>query len=266
MADLGPLPEVPSDGTYPPLESDPVLVAQGFSLVEARSNESFLRTASAIDYLLNGADRVLFTDIPQNVLAAAPWLCDNNPFHSLGRRASIGYGLVLGTSPNTTQIDEERLRRIAFQYGELRRISYTTHWRREDPTTELAPGSSSDHQLSVESGLTDSASSELSASLGAKIPIGWAEIGAKLTGCLKRQITITEEIKWSTTIHLDNKNPSCQRSRRFAIWYPVKTVLVEALEFDATKVFTRQLFEWKLISRTNFAPKTTAANTTSGWC
>lgn len=248
-----------SDGTDPPLESDPMLLKQGFSLVEARSFESFKQTGMAIHYVIGGGTRVAGTDIPQDVLVAGHWVSANNPFGSLGPVAY--HEVLMGGGPKSIALNKvDTWRRIALEHGELRRISLTQHWRRDD-ITELAAGTATNYGTRIETGLTVSASQQLSASLGLRVPIGdWVgvELGAKLKGCLNRDIVITQKTQVDRTVMLDNRNPKPWTPTRFAVWHLVETVLVHFLNFDLTKVPS---FEWKLISRTLF--EKTVVNTTS---
>jgi hypothetical protein len=248
-----------SDGTDPPLESDPTLVERGFSLVGARSFESFKQTGMAIHYVLGGATRVAGTDIPEDVLETGSWVSDNNPFGSLGPAAY--HEVLMGGGPKSIALNKvDEWRRIALEHGELRRISLTQHWRRDD-VTQLAPGTATNYGTHIETGLTISASEQLSASLGLKVPIGgWVgvELGAKLKGWLNKDIAITQKTREDRTVFLDNRNPKLWTATRFAVWHLVETVWVHFLNFDLTKV---PRFEWKLISRTPF--EKTVVNTTS---
>jgi hypothetical protein len=293
MAELGPPPRFGPDGSDPPLESDPVLLAGGFTFVEATSDRE--RAWEALYYLLFSDQAPYFAHIRSKGIRfgrrpdefefedARRWASANNPFGSdsakvyldffleasTDREWQTKYGYKLYDRPDRKPDPEkDRRRRIARQYGELRRISYGAHWRRENPVSQLAPGTSFEKRIRIETGLTTSASQKLSASLGAKAPIGWVELGAKLTGCLNRSITITQQTLLETTHRLTNDSAS-GRDIRFALWHPIETIWVAALTMSENpdpqeRETVSEILAWKLISCTSFATRSsTAVNITS---
>lgn len=244
MAGLGDPPEFLRDGSWPPVESDPVLLATGFRFVEGGGEAMNALVANDSD------------DLPEDLQDA--------------RRYALLWDLSLqkGDWP-------------FHGYRELRRISYMSHWRREDPVSQLAPGTSFQKTVRFETGLTTSESEELlrsleasesqglSGSLGAKVPIGWAEVGAKLGASinrnleaklsqyLNRSITITSKSFLETIVALTNDSAS-GTYRRFALWHPVETMSVDVLDI----AFLGTLC-WMPLSRASFAAPSSSINMTS---
>lgn len=232
MPQLGPPPEFPADGTPPPLESDRVLIARGFTTADGPP-EAIRMVAR------DGGDAPEFAE-------ARSWVWNNmrSKLPSVWPEAEDIFRAKL----RAMGIDERKyMAEInkgvdSRKNGELRRISYTSHWRREDPISQLAPGMSFEQRIRVETGLTRTMSKKLSASLGSKVPV--ADLEAKLTGCLNTSITLSSQTLVENSFKLPNDS---QNNRRFALWHTVKTVSVEALVYESRSL------QWKLLTRTSFA-------------
>lgn len=233
MPQLAPPPEFLPDGSPPPLESDPVLSARGFTSSDGRPEA--IRVIAR-----DSSDEPEFAEarawVWQNMRSKLPFVAPEAEHIFRARLRAAG----IDDRKYMAEVEKGRNSR---KNGQLRRISYTSHWRRQDPTSQLAPGMSFEKTVRVETGLTRTDSKTLSASLGATVPV--ADLEAKLTGCLNTVITLTNQTSEETTYKLSND--SSENNRRFALWHTVETVLVEALIYESRSL------RWKLLARTSFA-------------
>jgi hypothetical protein len=238
VAGLGPPPEFLSDGSWPPLESDSVLLAEAFTFVEGGCEAMNALLASDHDNLPADLRRARAEAVFQDFAAE--------------RHQHESWWPSRGCN-------------------EIRRITYKSHWRREDPVSQLAPGTSSEKRVRLETGLAASESEQLlasleasqshglSGSLGAKIPTGFAEVGAKLGASvnrnleaklkqyLQKNIAITARSSLERTVSLTNDSAS-KKYRLFALWHPVETISVDVLDIKLLGTLC-----WMPLSRTCFA-------------
>jgi hypothetical protein len=230
---LGDPPQVPSDGKNPPLETYPVLLApQGLIIVD-------------------GSDKTL-----QRFLKCRL----SSPIHKDLRDA--WFWALAPEDDGRRRFDPRAARgkpRAEGRNGGLRRITNTGFWRRE-PVVILPPGASKKVSTWCHSGMTDTQSQKLSASVGVKVPIGFVELGAKLTGSLNRTVTVTEEVKREIVDELHNNS---NRTRRYAVWHRIERIQVEALvspasTADASNTGTdgrnTYSFGWKTIADESYEP------------
>lgn len=78
-----------------------------------------------------------------------------------------------------------------YQRVELRRLTLSWRWIRNDPLTVLSPGTEVIEEVVIECGLSQEKSRELSASLGLPISTPIGTLSANLAARLNQKITLT---------------------------------------------------------------------------
>lgn len=139
---------------------------------------------------------------------------------------------------------QRRGRRLAVpDQPELRRVVYSTRWRRQDPVVQLPPGSTHEATHSISTGLTVERSLTLADSLGLGISGGGVGVQARLSSELTRKFGFSLEItaREETQRKLILSNQSDVRYRRFALWHIDHRITVSALEIPAQRELTRGL-------------------------
>jgi len=147
--DIGPPPEFARDGTPPPIASEPAEIARWdlnqslFLMIE--NNLAMARLGDRISGETS-------TSVSRGILAMIP----ATAVHFQERRAIRALLHARGAS----QLDWEEVG------GWRLHTVYTQYWRREDPTTQLPPGGSTEITVSLRVGLSEEHVREVATSLG----------------------------------------------------------------------------------------------------
>jgi hypothetical protein len=99
-----------------------------------------------------------------------------------------------------------------------RRALHWRYWARDDPITTAAPGASFSKSLSVKVGLSQSTARELCAAFGVQ---GLEQVSAKFS--VTTTLALEQEVTRSVTL---------EGGRRYAIWHPVRRIIVEERRND----------------------------------
>jgi hypothetical protein len=150
----------------------------------------------------------------------------------------------------------DRLKVFYPRLTSLRRVQYCAYWEREDPVTQLAPGSSTKVTRKITVGLSTTAAAELSSSLG--VDSGTTSV-VKLNATMQRKfsesVTICEQSE--VTKELALINDKTETYRLYAIWHPVREVRVERLVLEAT------LPTWAFVQKTSYVPQGVVSTTSA---
>jgi hypothetical protein len=208
--DIGPPPEFGRDGTPPPIASDPVEIARWdldqtlFQVIE--NGLTMARLAERI-----GGDNDASTG---RLLVGLALL---TPSHFQEKKAIKRLLQARGASHlNWEEVGGWKLHAL-----------YTHFWQREDPTTQLPPGTSTEITLSLRVGLSQEHVHEVATSLGVS---GKGSNPLGLSGQLSEKSAV--KISLSTEKQVTRKviltNPSHDMYRLFALWHVVHRLLLIA--------------------------------------
>jgi hypothetical protein len=115
---------------------------------------------------------------------------------------------------------------------ELRRVVYAARWQRQDPVTQLPPGSTLEVTHSVTAGLTVERSQTLAKSLGLNIGENAPGIQARLSSQLNEEfglrLDITTQEERARNLTLTNQN--ADHYRLFALWHVDQRITIDALD------------------------------------
>jgi hypothetical protein len=214
--DIGPPPEFGRDGSPPPLLSAPVNIAD-WNLDE--SVAEFLHPRKT-----------------EEILSGMPLLAD----------FLVAFGRLTGILPerqakkmpqeNTREATTmKRVRRETERVGLNPRMVrnwqlYAVHdkfWQREDPVTQLPPGSSSEITVSLLIGISEERATELARSLGVTGTVPHVGISSTLSDKASSKIAVSREREVTRKIILTN--PQDRTYRRLAIWHVVHRVSLVAM-------------------------------------
>ena len=225
--DIGPPPEFGRDGTPPPITSNPVEIARW------------------------DLKQTLFTMI-ENGLAT------QRLAERIEGPADAGVGRLLATIPLVASIhfqEKKAIKRLLQARGashlkweevggwKLHTV-YTHYWQREDPTTQLPPGTTTEITLSLRVGLSQEHVHEVATSLGVS---GKGSNPLGLSGQLSEKSTM--KIALSTEKQVTRKviltNPSNDMYRLFALWHVVhRLLLIATPESEPEKALVCQVTEF----------------------
>jgi hypothetical protein len=204
---LGCPPEFGSDGSWPPVSSEPVLVADKTFVVGVDGPDLQHVTSRFV-----GMGRAAAAG--SGALAAAALL------------GPIGLGLGAGYVALTAGRKKRRHR--PEPEHEVRQLIYSQLWRRDDPIVQLPPGTTQETTYTVTTGIEQSRTRELSQSLGLKTgsPVALSgSLGTKFG----LQLTLRAEETRADTLRL--QNTGTEKYRRFARWSVVHRL--DVLRFSA---------------------------------
>lgn len=222
--DIGPPPEFGSDGSPPPLTSVPISIAD-WSL--NKSVKQFLWPG--VDGPYPGLIRALDLSVKAATRPAVEVIINNFRRH----RAK---------SASRKNIDEEAaemrwtsfLRELDNSHLTLHDVTgWQTHalhdqfWQREDPVTQLSPGSTSEITMSLRTGISQERATELARSLGVKGTMPYVGISAALSDKASSKIVVSQEREVIRKITLTN--PRDHTYRRLAIWHVVHRISIVAV-------------------------------------
>ena len=136
------------------------------------------------------------------------------------------------------------LRRKGLSDGEMRArfatyVCLRQFWVREDPPTQLSPGTSSEVELSYRVGLTRSQAKEIANAVG--ISLGFGE-HLTLTGqsSAKSSVAITFAVDRTVTRRIKLSNPMDRTYRLIALWHIYCQILRMADDSDSARQLHRQ--------------------------
>ncbi|MGY1639461.1 hypothetical protein ACI78V_22670 [Geodermatophilus sp. SYSU D00742] len=110
---------------------------------------------------------------------------------------------------------------------EVRRVQLYKRWVREDPVTQLAPGSSATKEARLTVGLSDDVTQEISGKLGL------SDLGAELSSKLTQTSTATEQHEYSRGVTLDSPEGV---SRKYAVWHVEGVIKVDVLGYKGSQM------------------------------
>jgi hypothetical protein len=227
--DIGPPPEFGRDGTPPPIASNPVEIARWdlnqtlFTMVE-----NGLAAARLADRIEGGASAGL-----GRAFLAVPFMVR---VHFQEKKAIQSWLQVRGASHlNWEKVGGWKLHAV-----------YTHSWQREDPTTQLPPGGTTEITLSLRVGLSQEHLHEVATSLGVSgqggNPLG---LSSQLSEKSSMKIALSTEKQVTRKVILTN--PSNDMYRLFALWHVVHRLLLIATprsESDPEKELVCQVTEF----------------------
>jgi len=214
-------PEFGRDGSPPPITSTPVKIAD-WSL-----NKSVAKFVWAESY----------ADKHDPSLRLFPIVATALFFGTLGRFGPFGRR---GTKRSREDVAARETREMY-----IRRLIESSHltwrevekwqmyalhdhfWQREDPVTQLPPGSTSEITMSLRIGISEEHATELARSLGVKGAVPHAGISAALSDKASSKIAVSQESEAIRKITLTN--PRDRTYRRLAIWHVVHRVSIVAM-------------------------------------
>lgn len=255
------VPEFGGDGTDPPIRSQSTTVSQEFftrtvdrgpthvdplrlimRVVEPAPE--FEEAREWIRQNLSSRDRPSHGELPTTALAlglgagvvggvaGTVLACAGGPI-----------GFVVGAAAYGAQImRRERMERKLIFGGEpagkrileLRRFRYSKRWLRDEPVSQLAPGTKVTKASKVTLGLSSAATRGLATSMGL-VGIGTAHLNAQLSGHLSQTVTLGEQREVTETLSLENYQSG--HYRRVAVWHVEDEIRVEALDATGDRLF-----------------------------
>jgi hypothetical protein len=229
---LGPPPEFSSDGTPPPVFSDPMIVATwGFSIDTASSELSDVKPARVNYWPRTGTVGAVALLSPVLVPAAA---------------AAVGAKLLARRGSQRAAPVRESVKSTAER--EPRQLVYSQRWRRDDPIVQLPPGVTSEKSYTVTTGIEHSRTREISQSLGMNTasPV---EFSASLGSKFGLQLTIKSEETETSTLKLANDASDCYRL--FARWSVVHRLEVVTAEDPLRALATAEIVDADSVNLTS---------------
>jgi hypothetical protein len=226
--DIGPPPEFGRDGTPPPIASNPVEIAR-WDLNE--SLFGIIENGLATARLSNRID-INSTGVGSGLVALALLV----PSHFKERKTIKRLLQARGAS----HLDWEKVGNWKLH------TVYTHFWQREDPTTQLPPGGTTEITLSLRVGLSQEHVHEVATSLGVSgkggNPLG---LSGQLSEKSAMKIALSTEKQVTRKVILTN--PSNDMYRLFALWHVVHRLLLIATprsESDPEKELVCQVTEF----------------------
>lgn len=252
-------PEFGSDGTDPPIRSQSTTVSQEFfTCTVCRAPDQvdplqlIMRVVEPVpdfedarEWLcqnLSSQDRSVNSELPNAALALGAGViggvagtvltCSGGPI-----------GLVVGAAAYGAQImRREHMERKEYFGGEptgkrileLRRLQYSKRWLRDEPVSQLAPGTRAAKAARVTLGLSSAATRELATSMGLG-GISTAHLSAQLSGRLSQTVTLSEQREVTETLTLENHQAG--HYRRVAVWHVEDEIRVEVLGATGDRLF-----------------------------
>lgn len=109
---------------------------------------------------------------------------------------------------------------------------YESFWRREDPITQLAPGTSDEHTVTLRMGISKEHAREVARSLGVTGKGRLSGLSAQLSDKTSTKVTLSQEKEEAHKVILTN--PFNDRYYRIAIWHVAYKLSIAAVreEFD----------------------------------
>jgi hypothetical protein len=200
---LGDPPAFGSAGAWPPLESQPVVIAS--AVFQANLYPGGRRTR---EY----RDAVAHSSSLNPLLARVIWQ-SASLISSPSEEFPLTVLSLMGMKPKDT--------------SEFRQVVYSQAWRRDDPIVQLPPGATHKQSYSITSGISEAETSRLARSLGLKIGKTGA-LTAELSNKFGIATTINEQRTVTNTVTLSNSGG--QAYRRYARWLVRHEITVHQLE------------------------------------
>ena len=254
MVDWGSPPEFGSKGQPPPLTSKMSLAREAFFL-NARKYKEAVGAVSTLAYLDEPSDEMkpahdwLWSKKGSDSLryAEKPAARERRP-SSLRARSTPVFSLRIirkdSFSDTDFPIDVNKYfsQRFMEVYGdvEIRRIRHYRYWKRKDPVAQLIPGSTTRVKVSTTLGLSSSAATELSSSLGIQ---GGLPNVVGLSGQITRRLgeTFNLELQYQEEQELTLTNDKPGYNRLVAIWHPVQRLDVDVLRVKTSGLLVARL-------------------------
>lgn len=244
-------PEFGSDGTDPPIRSQPTTVSQEFFTCTVYRGQAqvdplpllmrivepvpdFEEAREWLRQNLSSQDRPSNLELPTAAVALGAGViggvagtvltCSGGPI-----------GLVVGAAAYGAQImRRERMERKGYFGGEpagkrtleLRRLQCSKRWLRDEPVSQLAPGTKVAKATRVTLGLSSAATRDLATSMGLG-GISTAHLNAQLSGRLSQVVTLSEQREVTETLTLENQQTG--HYRRVAVWHVEDEIRVDVL-------------------------------------
>lgn len=237
-AELGQPPEFGSDGSDPPLESEPLNVSSSLVLspvygdvqtARARLLLLLLEKNKKGKYALR-AEGVEVERLIKELIEKRREF-DGDPGSEEAETALI----VMQMEDMGMTIFMEDLEKGTGEPREPVLLYYTKSWRRDDPVTQLPPGASLQRQVELKLGASASEYEDLSMHLEIDISPGLGRLSTELN----RKIGLRGSLKMerTTTETLSLTNPSDSLYRRFAFWHVVDTISICRLSSKKNRLF-----------------------------
>lgn len=198
IAILGDPPSFGPNGEWPSLEAPPVVIAEAtFTSASSEAGQvEFNKTVQK-----NTLARASGAAIGAGVAAAAG--------------AIVAAPLVAVVASAATVAAIARRRRLA-SADELRQITFSRAWYREDPVVQLPPGVTVAHEYSTTYGVTETQTRELTRSLGLKTG-SRVPLTADMSNKFGIQTTFNKQSNITRSITLSNKGS--RGHRLYALWF-----------------------------------------------
>ena len=226
---IGPPPEFARDGSPPPIVSEPVEIGRWHPYLSLYNMiEDGLAMVRLSERLSGGDDS---RSVGRGLLALIPMI----PAELQERRAIKELLRARGALHlNPREVGGWQLDTI-----------YTQFWRREDPTTQLPPGGTTERTVSLRVGLSQEHVREVAASLGLSSKPG-GPLG--LSGQLSEKSTVKVALsaEKEVTRKLVLTNPSTDAYHRIALWHLVHrlTLIASPREESPEKQLICQVTEF----------------------
>ena len=213
--DIGPPPEFREDGSPPPVTSAPVAIAYRSlnktvrgHLLQPSIGDRAIRAVAAVRAIFNPDKARTYESFASARLNATE--------RATGRAEQAVETLLQNN--NASHLDWREVR-----YW-LTQAVYECFWRREDPVTQLPPGSSSELTLSLKVGISEEHVNEIVNSLGisGENALSGISFQASDKTTVKLAISHEKQIVRKQTL----TNSSNDKYRRLAIWYLVHRIAI----------------------------------------
>ena len=232
--DIGRPPEFGRDGTPPPIASEPVEVARWdlnqnvFRMVEG--NLALGRLSEKIE---GGND----AGLTRTVLALIPAIAADSHVRRVIEAVLRARG---ATHLTWKDVGPWRLHSV-----------YTQYWRREDPTTQLPPGGSTEITVSIRVGLSQEHLREVATSLGVS-GRGADPLGLSTQFSEKTATKVAISVENQVTRKVVLTNPSSELYRRIALWHLIHRLsLIASPAADSETELVWQVTEFVASDVTN---------------
>jgi hypothetical protein len=205
--DIGSPPEFGEDGSYPPIKSDTIFIGQ------RDLDMSMSEWWSRVHPISFGSTRV--RDMANTLTIVGPIFTLANYVRK--KNLAIENMLQRSGVSNCTPLEV---------YDWSVHALYHCFWQREDPVTQLPPGSSSEVSLSLRVGVSEERAREIGMSLGRKGDPARAAIEFQVSGKRTARLSLAAEKGVLRKHHLSNT--ATNKYRRLAIWHLIQQITVIA--------------------------------------